>query len=214
MNMKRSIPLLLVASTFLALTACGTEQSSPQAAPTSEKKPAEKTEAPKKDTSASDENNKVRLPETKLTYQMEGMQEQKNAFLKTSKNQNYTLYVIDGYDLTEEEPRKDVITYNENDKLWMRVEVLEKGQDLSDVKANSMETLKAGYGNVKEVTDFSNDKNDIDSVFTGQSKTEKGAVYLLKETEDHPALRLTMFAPLETESFEPFLEMARTIQIK
>jgi len=213
--MKRTIPLIVAASTFLALAACGTEsQSSPQDAPTSEKKPAEKTEAPKDNASTSDENNKVRLPEKKLTYEMEGMKEQKTAFLKTSKNQNYTLYVIDGYDLTEEEPRKDIITYNENDKLWMRVEVLEKGQDLSDVKANSLETLKAGYGNAKEVMDFSNDKNDIDSVFTGESKTEKGAVYLVKETEDHPALRLTMFAPLETESFEPFLEMARTIQIQ
>lgn len=52
-----------------------------------------------------------RLPQQNFTYPYKGISRTDVSYLKRSSNQNYTLYVLEGYEFTEEEPRKDVI-YN------------------------------------------------------------------------------------------------------
>ncbi|MCM3305593.1 hypothetical protein [Priestia megaterium] len=60
---------------------------------------------------------KERLPQQKFTYPYKGSSRTEVGYLKRSTNQNYTLYVLEGYEFIEEEPRKDVI-YNKKMMLF------------------------------------------------------------------------------------------------
>ncbi|TYR80857.1 hypothetical protein FZC66_10895 [Priestia megaterium] len=160
-----------------------------------------------------EQNQKMRLPEQKFTYQNEGVTEEKMGFLQTSKNQNYTLYVLEGYEFTEEEPRKDVIYYKDNDQLWMRIEILPKDTKWPELKSQTKEMLKAGFNTVSEADSSTlSSKLNIDASFIASNNKMKGQSLLIKAIENRPAMRLTIFTPKETEGLDAFLEMANTIE--
>ena len=69
-------------------------------------------------------------------------------YLKRSINQNYTLYVLEGYEFTEEEPRKDVIYNKKNDALWMRIEVFPSNKSVEELNKETKEILRAGFSEV------------------------------------------------------------------
>ncbi|MBM7702040.1 hypothetical protein [Metabacillus iocasae] len=161
---------------------------------------------------SSDDNQLIRLPEQLMTYEVEGMKEEQTGFLKQSNNQDYSLYVMENYTMTEEEPGKDVISYNNNKEMWMRVELLEETSDLSQVEEETKAMMEAGFEEANKVEGPTGKDFNVVAAFEGQLQNEKGAAYVVEGNDHHPPLRLTIFAPAEAESYTPFMEMAKTIQ--
>lgn len=197
------------------LTACGTAQenskSDDSSQSTSDQVPKERS--PKESSDTSSDEQTIRLPEQMMTYENEGMQEEKMGFLKTSENQKYSLYVLEGYTFTEEEPRKDVIYYDANDALWMRIEVLPNNVDWDKIEQEAIKGLEAVSADVQKnsVTSYNEDLS-FRSVYSASNDKDRTTSYLVKESDKRPAMRLTIFTPVETENVNAFLEMTRSIE--
>jgi len=206
---------LLILLTAFMLTACGTAQenskSDDSSLSTSDQVPKERS--PKESSDTSSDEQTIRLPEQMLTYENEGMQEEKMGFLKTSENQKYSLYVLEGYTFTEEEPRKDVIYYDANDALWMRIEVLPNNVDWDKIEQEAIKGLEAVSADVQKnsVTSYNEDLS-FRSVYSASNDKDRTTSYLVKESDKRPAMRLTIFTPVETENVNAFLEMTRSIE--
>lgn len=206
---------LLVLFTAIMLTACGTTQENSKSHnsshSTSDQAPKEKTSKESSDTSSDEQT--IRLLEQMMAYENEGMQEEKMGFLKTSENQKYSLYVLEGYTFTEEEPRKDVIYYDANDKLWMRIEVLPDNVDWDKVEQEAIKGLEAVSTDVQKssVTSY-NETFSFHSVHSASNDKNRTTSYLVKASDKRPAMRLTIFTPVETENVNAFLEMANSIE--
>ncbi|WP_110111942.1 hypothetical protein [Bacillus sp. CGMCC 1.16541] len=205
----------------LMMTACGTTNDTTKE--TNGEAPAIEEPQDSKDTQREDTNKQdgdtpvssddemMRLPEQLMTYEVEGMKEEQMGFLKQSENQNYSLYVMENYTFSEEEPGKDVISYNNNKDMWMRVELLEDNSDITQIEKDTKAMMEAGFKEATKVDGPKMENFTIKAAYEGQLGDEKGASYLVEGNEQHPPLRLTIFAPTETESYTPFMEMAKTI---
>lgn len=55
----------------------------------------------------------------------------------------YTLQAIPGFALTAEEPGKDMLYYEKDDSVSMRIEVISNNESFSDLVANTEETMAA-----------------------------------------------------------------------
>ncbi|WP_110111943.1 hypothetical protein [Bacillus sp. CGMCC 1.16541] len=141
----------------------------------------------------------------------------KTALLKTSTNQQYSLYVFNEYEFAEEEPGKDMIFSKERPNEWMRIEVLRDDTNFDDA-ANDMKTFfEAGFGNAKEGTPPPSPEGltkDIIKVYETESETELGRAYLIKGNQSRPPLRVTVVAPKETNKITTLLHMIGTIKKK
>lgn len=161
---------------------------------------------------AGEGSDKIRLMEQNLTYQMNGEEKEETAFLKESDNQDYSLYVLPDYDLTGEEPRKDVLYLKEDDTLFMRIELLPKEANMDD----EIETVKSQLESVSsDIKDSKPDGHDWlkDSAgFSANNGNDKVTAYLIPQ--ENWLLKLTIFTPANKDAEDPFLKMAETIKEK
>ncbi|MDP4171332.1 MAG: hypothetical protein Q8906_12035, partial [Bacillota bacterium] len=134
-----------VGITAIILSGCGTAQNAEQqkngstqpqteVAKTKDKKTETVHSNVSKDGSVNpnSKNNKivaskqqtVRLLEQKISYNQNGTKKEETAFLKHSNNDAYSLYVLPEYELSAEEPNRDIIALKSNGTIFMRIETL------------------------------------------------------------------------------------------
>ncbi|MBT2687795.1 hypothetical protein J7I93_06360 [Bacillus sp. ISL-47] len=215
--MRLMVKFMLLSVFILAILAgCGTEQNAKDGAEpvqnevkeTSGQDQTEEEDATEEDTSA-EGDSVIRILEQNMSYTVNGEKKEDTAFLKHSDNQNYSMYVLPGYELTAEEPYKDVLYFTENDQVYMRIELLPDDADWSMIEENT----KAQLGAVSE--DVQSEKAPADEFFKGatvmkaEQNGEKVKAYLIKK--DELALKLTLFTKEEADHEEAFLQMAKTI---
>ncbi|PAK74401.1 hypothetical protein, partial [Micrococcus luteus] len=68
---------------------------------------------------------------------------EETAVLEKSDNQNYSMYVLPSYELTAEEPNKDVLYLTDNDQVFMRIELLPEDTDWEMAEENAKSQLTA-----------------------------------------------------------------------
>jgi hypothetical protein len=154
-----------------------------------------------------------RLPQQKFTYPYKGSSRTDVGYLKRSTNQNYTLYVLEGYEFTEEEPRKDVIYNKKNDALWMRIEVFPTNKSVEELNKKSKEILRAGFPKVVSLNmHLIHHHLEIEAAYKASDDKSNAYAFLVRKQNHQPTFRLTIFAPKSERDLTPFLEMARTLQ--
>ncbi|MGE6378341.1 hypothetical protein [Peribacillus muralis] len=149
--------------------------------------------------------NKVRLMEKNLKYTSNGRAIEKTAFLKRSDNQPFSLYVLQQFKLNAEEPGKDVVVLNEDDSIFMRIELLTGDVDWDEAEKNVKTQLKRLSETITDPRlDVGNgtgfEVKDGDEVITS----------ILIKNEKEP-LRLTIFTKKDKDYRDAFLEMAQTL---
>ncbi|MCM3400553.1 MULTISPECIES: hypothetical protein [Cytobacillus] len=151
----------------------------------------------------------IRILEQNMTYTVEGEAKEETAFLKHSDNQNYSMYVLPAYELTAEEPNKDVLYLSENDQVFMRIELLPNDADWNMVEENTKAQLGAVSENVQTADAPSDDFYKDANVMKAEGNGEKVSAYLVKNED--LSLKLTLFNKEEADHEEAFLQMAKTI---
>jgi hypothetical protein len=236
--MKHWKMAMILSILITLITACGTQSTSTEkekdqstVEPVSEQ-PSDNTKQTEDGTEPSDDKNngtdpntpvsspanddqKVRLLETVLTYEMEGMKEEKMGYLQESKNQGYSLYVMEGYQFEEEEPGRDVVMLEANPDIYMRIEAFPDDAKLYDLKGNTKSTLEAGFDEVYEIPKATMKHElfkDALVIIAARSEEAKAESYIIKGNEKRPHLRITCFGVSDVESFSPFWAMANTIE--
>ncbi|MGG7618647.1 hypothetical protein ACVBAX_04635 [Robertmurraya sp. GLU-23] len=197
------------------LTACGTGETSLEEAKngtSSEQGNIEPEEEP-----IQEENNEetdpsdtmIRLLENKLTFTLNGETKEETAFLKHSDNQGYSMYVLPEYELTAEEPNKDVVMLSNDGEIFMRVELLPEDVDWDATEQTAIDQLQAVSAEVNEVTPpklefFANSK-----VYEAKINGEVITSYLVNNNEG--VIKLTSFTKESADHRDSFIKMAETI---
>lgn len=136
-----------------------------------------------------------------------------------SDNQNFAISVVAGFELTGEEPNKDLLFNKENDAQSMRIETFKEAEvSITDVTNNLVETLKASndQAEVIQITDENQlPFNEFIVEANGfQIDTPDGKVSGYTFIKDGMVVKLTVFDTVDAPALELFVEMAETISSK
>jgi hypothetical protein len=129
--------------------------------------------------------------------------------LKYNDNQHYSMYVLPEYELTAEEPNKDVLFWSNDDSVFMRIELLPADIDWSMMEENTKAQLTAVGPEVKDAEIPDDPFFENAWGMETKSGTETVTAYLIKN-EKQP-LKLTLFTKDNADHKDAFLEMGKTI---
>lgn len=205
--MKKIYTLLSILLLTILLAACGTDAANESVDPVSPT-PNDNTENIDEETQAEGETDSITLPKEEL----EGTQTE-------SETQNYVITVIDGFELTAEEPNKDLLFNQENDLQSMRIETFSTDDaTIDDITKNLVDTLQASNdnGTVEEITDQNliPTNDSIEHINAYQIDTPDGKVMGYTFEREGLLVKLTVFDTPETQAVQKFVQMASTIQAK
>ncbi|RFU63473.1 hypothetical protein [Peribacillus glennii] len=211
--------------TGLLLSGCGTSVDDEATEGSNEEKIGQKAEQPQNNQNGSSMENKtesgmddsqknkeqsgtVRIMEKNLQYELNGETKEETAFLKSSENQGYTMYILPAYELNEEEPGKDILTLKGKEEVSMRIELLPEDVNWTETEENTVSFLKAVSDTVNPVTEKSlTVENGL--VQEAEKGDERVTAVLIKDKET--PVRLTMFTVKDADHRKAFLEMGKTI---
>jgi hypothetical protein len=159
-----------------------------------------------------------RGPEKTLTYLVNEEVKEDTAKLTDSDEQNYSLYKLDGYTLTGEEPNKDSLYLDENPAVFMRVETISKDDASYQIIADNMVETIAAVSVGKEPVEIAKDKlpqgegvlNPIGYETTFELGTVSGYVF----EQGNLIVRLSIFDQQSVNLTDSFLKMGETVAAK
>lgn len=202
--MKKINTFLSILLLTILLAACGTTKNDT----TTEKTPVTETENTEVTSQAEGETESSTNPEEVL----EGVPTE-------SDSQNYSITVVPGFELTGEEPNKDILYNSENDLQSMRIETFSTDDiNYDELTNNLVNTLQASNdnGTVVDITDENQiPKNDsIQNVKAYQIETPEGKVSGYTFEREGLIVKLTVLDTNESPALETFVDMAETIKSK
>ncbi|SFA77030.1 MULTISPECIES: hypothetical protein [unclassified Bacillus (in: firmicutes)] len=155
------------------------------------------------------EGDVVRILEQNLTYTVNGEQKEDTAFLKYNDQQNYSMYVLPEYELTSEEPGKEILFFKTDDSVFMRIELLPAETEWTTVKDTTKSQLQAVSSEVTTPALPDDDFFKDATVMETSTESETVTAYLI----DHGdmKMKLTLFSKKDADHRSPFIEMAKTI---
>lgn len=229
--MKKNVGLFsTVCLTLLLLTACNTEEEPQQGmeepaneeiTPTEEINKDEKTETNEKVNEPKETEGQLNPAKTKenevtndITYSTNG--DEITEETTTVDSNNYSLQLIPGFTLTPEEPGKDMLYFEENDKISMRIETIPATQaTYDDIVANTEETVAAiGEYEPFPIDQYIGNHSEISKAiaYTVTFETEK-IVMIVFEKGDI-IVRLTVYDDTSVDLTDAMVKMGLTIQSK
>lgn len=163
--------------------------------------------------------NEERGTDKILTYLVGGEVKENSAKLTESDEQNYSMYKVDGFNLTGEEPNKDALFLKENSAVFMRIETISKDEASYEIIANNMKETMAAVTFGKEPLLIGDDEklpqgegisNQIGYEMTAEIGTVTGIVF----EKENLIVRLTIFDRNAFNLTDAFLKMGETIAEK
>ena len=133
--------------------------------------------------------------------------------LTQSDEQNYEIVVLDGYELSAEEPNKDALYVSDNSAVFMRIETFTPAEiDFAAAEENMKQTLQAVNPDEEPVkaTDF--DGTDFSQSSAFEVPSAEGLVTGIVYEKDNLIVRLTIFDDSTVNATEDFINMGKTIQ--
>jgi len=159
------------------------------------------------------EQEDERGPERELTYQSGGSKQAGQAKLTESDEMNYSIYVMDGYQLTSEEPNKDVLYWNEDEQIFMRIETFGSDADYTMLTEQMIGSLEYDGGEAADVSgEYSLAKSSgIEELVIRQLEAGEGITTGAVFMRDGMTVRLTVFDKPEADQTDALLAMGATI---
>ncbi|WP_285766418.1 hypothetical protein [Peribacillus sp. SI8-4] len=190
----------------ILLTGCGTVKDDSQVAPKEHAgKGHNENHSAHREHGDTGKSNKIRLMEKNLQYVNNGRTIEKTAFLKRSDNQPFSLYVLQQFKFSAEDPGKDVVALNADDSVFMRIELLTGDVDWDEAERNVQVQLKSLTGTITDPgLDIGNGTG-----FEVKNEDEVITSILIKNVNE--PLRLTLFTKKDKDYRDAFLKMAQTI---
>lgn len=132
--------------------------------------------------------------------------------LTVSDSQSYQIHLLDGYELTAEEPNKDVIYASENDALFMRVETFNPEEADFAFAADSIKQTVQASNESAELTELpALEGAEFKNSAVYEVPVENGKVTGVAFEKEGLVVKLTIFDLTEAGVTEEFLNMGKTI---
>lgn len=197
----------------LILTGCGTTKVTDETNNGSSVSNNEEQNNQGKEEQTTEENNaenEARPNELQIEYQVNGMTKQDTASLQESDNQHYSMYVLPAFELTPEEPNKDVVFLSDNGQTFMRVELVPADVDWSFLTENTKALLEAVNSDVQTLEAPNEEFYKEAVVMEATNNNDVVTAYLIKNSTQ--PLKLTIFTHKDMDYRDAFLNMAKTIR--
>lgn len=133
--------------------------------------------------------------------------------LTQSDGQNFEMHVLEGYELTAEEPKKDSLYVKDHPAVFMRIETFTPEEtDFATAEETMIQTLQAVSPDEEavEVTDF--DGSGYTQSAAWKVPSSEGTVTGIVYEKDDLLVRLTIFDDSTVNATEEFFAMAKTIK--
>jgi len=136
-----------------------------------------------------------------------------------SDSQNYSITVVEGYELTAEEPNKDLLFNQENDLQSMRIETFSPDEiTIEEIQESLVTTLQASNESAT-VTDIKDEiliptHDSIENTSAHQIDTTEGKVSGYVFEREGLIIKLTVYDTNTSPALETFVQMAETIKAK
>jgi hypothetical protein len=150
----------------------------------------------------------VRILEQTLVYIFNNTQNKEKAILKYNDNQNYSMYVLPGYELTAEEPHRDILYYDENDSIFMRIEILQDNVNWNSMKETTDSQLNVISNQIRK-TSLVNEFSEESAIHEVTNGSDIVSAYFINHKDIK--LKLTMFTQNGSDHRDAFFQMAKTI---
>lgn len=218
--MKKNMQFLAtVVLSISLLVACNTAEDQPTNEPTSDQTTADVNENTNTETNNELDTNEQQEPiddantANSLTYTSNGSEVTEETTEVTSDQQSFKMQVIPGFTLTPEEPGKDLLYSEENDRISMRIEKVNKDQStFEDLVGNTKETMSAigEYENFA-LDEYLNDNKVLinSTAFITNIEAEK-VIMVVFETEES-LVRLTIYDEETEDLKEAMIKMGLTV---
>ncbi|WP_227395698.1 hypothetical protein [Jeotgalibacillus aurantiacus] len=180
-----------------------------------EEEPAEEEEAAEEtaeEETAAGEENGMRLLEQQMTVELNGESMDKTAFLQENTNNGYSMYVLDGFTYTPEEPNVDQVFFNEDPSQYMRIETFPANETDTTFVQDQMAGQRDAV-NAENAADWMPESSQFEEVIAGYStQTEDTDYHSLLAKQGDKLIKMTMYSKADTGTQDAFLKMAETIQ--
>ncbi|MCL6585077.1 MAG: hypothetical protein K6T72_00935 [Anoxybacillus sp.] len=189
------------------LSGCGAQQDVAKTLPSkqAEKQSNEQPNTPP--ANQQEQTTKIRLLEKKLTYTRNGKTYEEMAYLKTSENQSFSLYVLEGWELEAEEPNADVLL---KDDSFVRIRLLHpEGGEMDYGKTVEEQAKAVSTDAVRQSTD--NLQGLLHDAVWYKAYTNDTAVNVMWLKGTVPMI-VNIQTPRDQEVLEPIFAMLSTIE--
>ena len=172
------------------------------------------------ETSEEDAGEEAASPPATIQYTDENGQPQEAATTWTSSpEQGYEIALAEGFTLVAEEPGRDMVTYDANDEIAMRIETFSKDETHYEEMARQTESnvgVSAPDGNYQpyEMKDLVAENKDVlhaTGFITTYPEDEEQVVTVIYEKEEK-IVRLTVFDRAASEVTDALLEMGMSVK--
>lgn len=183
------------------------EETEESAAP-EEEEPAEDTteEAPEEET-----GSEMRLLEQQMTLTIDGEETERTAFLQESEENNYSMYVAEGFTFTPEEPNVDQVFYDDDGAQYMRIHTYPKAESEAALIEEQMKgQADAVQGEAAAQWVPEDSENEIISGYEATLEEEQFKTYLYEKNDMY--VRIAIYAKTDSGLEDAFLQMAETVE--
>ncbi|MGM9949798.1 MAG: hypothetical protein ACI33P_06710 [Lysinibacillus sp.] len=172
------------------------------------------------ETSGEDAGEGAESPPSTIQYTDEnGQPQESNMAWTTSPEQDYEMALAEGFTLVAEEPGRDMVTYDANNEISMRVETFSKDETHYEEMARQTEStvgVTAPDGNYQpyEMKDLVAENEDVlhaAGFIVTYPEDEEQVVTVIYEKESK-IVRLTVFDRTASEITNALLEMGMTVK--
>lgn len=127
--------------------------------------------------------------------------------------ETYTLQAIPGFALTQEEPGKDILYYEKDDSVMMRIEATSEKDSFSDLVTNTEETMAAIDQQYKtyDLTPYTSEQNLKNSAAYIANFENEEVITVVFEKESK-LVRLTIYDNAEYDLSDAMIKMGLTIE--
>lgn len=136
-----------------------------------------------------------------------------------SDDQDYSMNLLANYELTSEEPGRDILYSTDDDSHFMRIETMENEDGNYDYLKDNMIVVLQASSNGETPVELTEDKSlpagdSITNAVSYTVNTETGQVTGILFERGNLIVRLTIFDSMNADYFVDFLKMGETISPK
>ncbi|WP_404408844.1 hypothetical protein [Jeotgalibacillus malaysiensis] len=153
----------------------------------------------------------MRLLEQPMTLTIDGEETERIAFLQESEENNYSVYVAEGFTFTPEEPNVDQVFYDEDGAQYMRIHTYPKAESEAALIEEQMKgQADAIQGEASADWTPEGSANEVIGGYEATLGEEQFKTYLYEKNDMY--VKIAIYAKTDSGLQEAFLLMAETIE--
>jgi ribosomal protein S8E len=153
-------------------------------------------------------NDYIRIQELKLSYHFNEKPKEEIAKLKYNDNHNYSIYLLPNYRLTEE-TKLDTVYLNEDESIFMKIEVLPEDVDWTSLMETTSSKLATIFKKAPSKSFLNSETLEKSTILETNNDDTVITAYFINKKDIK--LKLTMYTRKNADHRDAFFQMAKTI---